>query len=340
MRGLCGIHRVRGNIIRPLLEFRRGEIQAYLCKRGLTWREDASNRDFGRLRARIRHHLLPIVEASYSRLISAHLAGLAEQAQSEESLWETLLDYHCNLTAGLSNGVCAIDVKAILHGLPPGIQWPSRAQYAFGRRLIRRLAEQVCGAGNFPSAVHVEQVMRFAAGRTSGKSLDLPHGLQVARQFNRLVFSRRRNAPTQRISSSSYRQAIGIPEKGFLMVAVPETGERYCLNVFDWLETERETKDRLGALDPIRLHSTLILRNCEPGDAYWPVGAGGSKKVIKMLMARRVPAEVRRTWPVLTSAGSVVWAFGLPPARDFVGGPGTQTGMTVERLQPRPPHTF
>ena len=61
--GLGGIHPVvdcaRGVILRPFLETRRAEIQAWLREMGQAWREDATNADTAFTRNRIRHEVLP-----------------------------------------------------------------------------------------------------------------------------------------------------------------------------------------------------------------------------------------------------------------------------------------
>jgi tRNA(Ile)-lysidine synthase len=337
-RGLSAIHAVRGCVMRPLLETRRAEIRDYLGKRGMVWREDASNQDCGRLRARIRQGLLPTIEREYSPSIAIHLAELARQSQSEEALWATLVEDGFQRCVRNSQGKWNLDARDILNGLAGvgSIEWPAAAQQGFGRRMVRRVAEEVCGAGNFPAARHVEQVMELAATGTSGEHLDLPHGLQVTREFDRLVFSLLAQVGTLTGASAhsrAYQYSVRVPTAGSVNVSVPEIGESYCLKVFDWPGVARETREGLNALDPACLHSTLILRNWHPGDAYWPTGGGRSRKVGRMLMARRIPERIRKGWPVLTSGGEVVWVRGLPPARNVAAGPGTKTGLTVKELR-------
>src|SRR5262245_11694149 len=53
--GLAGIHPASAGLIRPLIEVTRDEVTEYLTSRGIPWREDASNRNLGFARNRIRH---------------------------------------------------------------------------------------------------------------------------------------------------------------------------------------------------------------------------------------------------------------------------------------------
>ena len=61
LAGLGGIHPRVGTIVRPLLGVRRAELRAYLKSKKQTWREDATNRDTTRMRARIRKKLMPVI---------------------------------------------------------------------------------------------------------------------------------------------------------------------------------------------------------------------------------------------------------------------------------------
>lgn len=96
-RGLAGmsgesVRRVDGidlTLIRPLLGVERAAITAYAAKHGLSWREDASNQSDFALRNRIRHRLLPEIEAVFGRdpreaiLRAADLAALDEAWATE-----------------------------------------------------------------------------------------------------------------------------------------------------------------------------------------------------------------------------------------------------------------
>ena len=58
-RGLCGIPRVRGNIIRPILDIKRDEIISHLDSIGQGYCTDSTNKDTVYLRNFIRHEIIP-----------------------------------------------------------------------------------------------------------------------------------------------------------------------------------------------------------------------------------------------------------------------------------------
>lgn len=84
--GLAGIEPRRADgVIRPLIDCRRFEVEAYLRRHGVGWIEDPSNRDEAFLRVRIRQRLLPLLMEEDPRLIE-HWALLADDARSYEEL--------------------------------------------------------------------------------------------------------------------------------------------------------------------------------------------------------------------------------------------------------------
>jgi tRNA(Ile)-lysidine synthase len=97
-------------------------------------------------------------------------------------------------------------------------------------------------------------------------------------------------------------------------VSVAELGKRLSLNLIDWPCAQSDTISDNQALDADLLRSPLILRNWRPGDAYKPRGRRVERKLKQMMLAERIPASQRGSWPVLESAGQVVWALGMAPA--------------------------
>ena len=92
--GLSAIHPVvtlaKGKILRPFLQTRRADIEAFLKQIDQPWREDSTNTDTAFTRNKIRHELLPHLRA-YNPNLDQSLANLAELAREEESRWQTEL---------------------------------------------------------------------------------------------------------------------------------------------------------------------------------------------------------------------------------------------------------
>ena len=76
-RGLAVLPPRAGGRIRPLLRARRSDILLHLCRHGVPYAEDPSNRDRRHQRVRVREELLPLL-ADLSPGIVGHLNALAD----------------------------------------------------------------------------------------------------------------------------------------------------------------------------------------------------------------------------------------------------------------------
>ncbi len=343
--GLAGIYPAAGAIVRPLLGTRRESLRDYLRANGQTWREDSTNRDVRRTRARIREQLLPVIEANFSAEIVGHLGELARLAREEGNFWDALVEDRFQALArreGDDVRVAARDMLAPLElQMAAGQNRASRKCNEFGplrmltERLVRRLYEEVRGDRRELSANHVEQVMRLASGSSSGHRVELPGGITVRRTFGELIYCRgevaRRNTDDGTAKqASAYEYTVSLPLRRTATVSIPELGKCFRLKVIDWPVTESDTSKDANALDADLLRSPLILRNWRPGDAYRPHGRRHERKLKSMFLAGRVPSGERAAWPVLESDGRVIWAHGMPAAEDFRAKENTRAGVVIE----------
>jgi tRNA(Ile)-lysidine synthase len=78
-------------IVRPFLGIWRGEIDAYIKKHRLKFREDASNKDLASLRNRIRRRIIPHLEKTVGRNIRQSIWRAAMIAAEEENWIEDQL---------------------------------------------------------------------------------------------------------------------------------------------------------------------------------------------------------------------------------------------------------
>jgi tRNA(Ile)-lysidine synthase len=343
--GLAGIYPVAGFVVRPLLCVRRHELRDYLRAAGETWREDSTNFDLQRLRARIRSRLVPLLEREFSPRIAERLGELARLSREDNEFWTALTENRfealverneksLSIRASDLLEPMALRAAALANESPRSVQEiPSRA---LTERLIRRLYQELRGSRQGLGAHHVEQVIRLAAVSGGGHRVELPGGAVVEKNFGKLTFALqnggcRKGSPGRASQDSvAFAYSIKLPEHGCTSVSVPELQKRFRLKVIDWTCAERETSTGRTALDAALLRMPLILRNWRPGDAYRPLGRRQIHKLKQMFAEGRIPLRDRAAWPVLESAGHVVWARGMAPAREFCAGEGTVAGVVIE----------
>lgn len=347
--GLAGIHPTAGAVVRPLLAIRREDLRAYLRLHQQSWREDSTNLDVQRVRARIRARLLPLLEREFSPAVVGRLSELARLAREEQEFWSALIEDRFQVLFrrgehgwSIRAGDLIAPVKLPAAIVPRGEARESlrtSVEKPVTEHLIRRVYHELRGTRQGLAARHVEQVIKLASCPGSGRRAELPGGVIVENNFGELNFalSQERGTAANRVSrsaaSNAYTYAVELPEHGCATISVPELQRRFRLKVIDWTFAERETRQGCSALDADRLRMPLILRNWRPGDAYRPLGRRQTHKLKSLFAAGRIPVRDRARWPILESDGQVIWALGMPPAREFCAGEGTAIGVVIEDEQ-------
>ncbi|MGD0482815.1 MAG: tRNA lysidine(34) synthetase TilS [Terracidiphilus sp.] len=300
-----------GAIVRPLLDTKRSEIEAYLNALGQPWREDSTNRDLTFTRNRIRHELLPLLEGWNPRL-REHLAQMAELAQDEEAWWQAEL---ARLAAQLilpgrpargggraaGEGSVAIEVSR-LAALAPAVQ----------RRLVRHAAQQFGAALDFAAT---EAVRSLALCGRAGQRLALPQGLRAERTARELRFSVAPEPAAEGKSGGAPQVQYTVAIPGDL--DAPEFGVRLriALTNHEALENGQEVHEN-GRVGGSVLPQTATLRNWKPGDRVRLRYSSGLRKVKEVLERKHVTGTERVLWPVLEAGGRVVWMKGVELERE------------------------
>jgi tRNA(Ile)-lysidine synthase len=153
-------------IVRPLLGVWRSEIDNYVRKHRLKFREDASNKNLAPLRNRIRRRILPYLEKSAGRNIRVNIWRAAMIAAEEESWIETLAKDSANEDVDLS-------VKK-LRDLPIALQ---------RRRILKWLRSGDVAEIGFEVVESVRSLLHHEAARSK---VNLPQDRHVRRRAGKI----------------------------------------------------------------------------------------------------------------------------------------------------------
>jgi tRNA(Ile)-lysidine synthase len=291
-------------IVRPMLETSREQVLEFLHEIGQTWREDASNQDRVYLRNRVRHDLLPLLEREFNSNLRVVLAQSAELARDEEAWW--------------ARAVAEVfDSRAIRPGEPFPAGDFAALEIAMQRRVLRAMAEAEGAALDFDD---VERA-RAAVLEGSAGSQQVSGGLtiELRRHLNGPVtFRLRAQGFVGETQGLLYDYAFEVPGSQ----DIPELGFR--------LRAERVVGEVPGSLTCALAGRTLRLRNWRAGDRFHAQGRGSEKKIKELFQLYRIPAAERTTWPVVESAGEIVWVLGFPPSADWGAKPGEEHSLLFE----------
>jgi len=291
--GLVSMGPVSGSTIRPLIQAGRDEVEAYLTEKNQSWRTDSSNFDLGFARNRLRHAVIPELESRFNPSLIQTLARTVEILEAEDAWMRAVADQWLSEHGRKEDNDFLIPA-AELKSAPAGLV-----------RRILRTALRLAGSGlRDVSFDHIEAVRALLEEGKSGKFVQIPGGLQAAREFGRLVF---RQAPA---AWADYTYELKIPGE----VHIPEVGKVFRAEI-----VEIEANQALGQrvfVDGESIGPYVTIRNWKPGDYYRPVGLPAGK-LKKLFQRARIPRGHRMRWPVIVADSTIVWVASFPVSREF-----------------------
>ena len=292
--GLSAIRPRNGNVIRPLLDARRADVEAFLREAGEPWRDDASNADTAIARNRVRHDVMPSLKAAGGDGVVDALARTAALIQDDADELE-------RLAIEMAASVVLPDGRLDVRGL-------ERASPALSRRVVRAALEAAAG-GRFLSLEHVEAVRSLIKGETH--AIQVP-GVRAVREPDAI-----RLEPLEEIADATPFEAalavpgaVEVPEAGLLMsaeVATISTGDFAAMRA-------RGDAVAVQGVESAR----LTVRSRRPGDALRPLGAPGRRKLQDVFVDHKIARGARDRVPVVVDeAGRIIWVVGHTIADEF-----------------------
>jgi tRNA(Ile)-lysidine synthase len=321
VRGLSGIapEQREKHLVRPLLRITRPEVEAYLNSLHQPWHTDSSNQDLSHTRNRVRHTLLPLLEKDFNPAVRLTLAELAEVARQEDQYWQKELELLLprlvrhgkptrsgRSTTGAAAHTLSLDLDA-LRNLPE-----------FIRGLVfHKTADQLGVALEFK---HIQLLTELMRQPKSARRFSLPNGLCVTAGLRELRFSLEAEKAT-----SNYLYSLPIPGE----VRLPELRKTIRAQVISAGKQTISGYNTASLLNRTLLAPELTIRNWRAGDRFFPAHSQSPKKVKELLQPSRLGAKFssteRKLWPVIESAGEIVWIRGFPVAQAFA----VQSGEAV-----------
>lgn len=282
LRGLAGIPPVLGRVVRPLIERTRREVIAYLAELDQPYLTDPTNLTGKYARNRIRSEVLPVLRELYPGTARnlARAASLArEDLEALEGLVEGVFD---------RRGEEAVASLGALLGLTPALR----------RHAVRRAYSAVLPDAPPLGSALVGAVLELAGGGEGTRTLDLPGGVVVAaRGGEELAFYERaepRAEPPEGERGIRVGETVVFGGWGISASEVPDYDPRDA------------ARAEVAYLDASK--GPYGVRAVREGDIIRPLGLGGTKKVLRAMMDRKVPGDLRRRTPIVVGgSGEVAW---------------------------------
>ena len=297
-RGLGGIVPVRdGLFVRPLLSTTKDEIVTYLRSRNIPFVEDASNCDLRFMRNRVRHELLPLLQARYNRRIVRRLDWTAKILRDDEAYFDDLLSGEV-----LPRVVKSSWSTKIVLDVPQFFTY----HVAIRRRVLRRVIMRLSLSPYFPTAETIERLLRLTEEDAGFSTVT---GAVQAQRFKSLLILSRGNLPP----FVRLLQVPGITDIPELQASVSVHYIQLSDENLSYHNPDRALLD----VDTIADLPSMTVRSRVPGDTFHPYGTKGRKSVARYLLDAKVPRFLRDEIPVLVDRQDILWVIGQRIAHPY-----------------------
>jgi tRNA(Ile)-lysidine synthase len=315
-------------LVRPLLSTWRVDIMTYLEQHNIQPTTDSSNLDTTYFRNRLRHELLPYLEAYNPRFRK----NLLRQGQIVQADYEVIMQQ-------VKDAWNATLVKE-----EPDLLSFHQSAFLMQPIAIRRYLLRHAIAYHYPSLRDIdfeciERGLQFLAHRRTHGQVDLMVGLRLVCEGELFwLVSGQAGLPVADFPAILCGGLLTLDIPGVL--SLNDGWQLTCdreTDIPSAIRRSSENSDPYHAwLDASGLEFPLIVRCRKPGDALKPLGmAGHSMKISDLMINRKIPARARRTWPLLCSGAKILWVPGCRQGEIARVGTGSRSVVHLSLLRHR-----
>jgi tRNA(Ile)-lysidine synthase len=274
----------RVRLIRPLLDCGKTELRAYAEAKKISFREDATNTVVDIFRNRIRHELIPLLEAKYQPALPRVIARLIDLLGAESEVMAESAHKLRTRRSGLAKAPLALQRRVLQQQI---IEMGYKPQFSLVEWLRMRPGKPIClGTGVRLSADEDGKVQLL---KQEAKPFETDEELAVDWEAGagEVVFGGKKLGWQVEAGSNL---GHSLPKH--------QSGREY----FD--------ADKVGA--------PIILRNWRAGDRFWPIGMKGMVKLQDWFTDLKIPREQRHRLVIATTgSGDIFWIQGQRISEKF-----------------------
>jgi tRNA(Ile)-lysidine synthase len=290
LSGVTGIAPVRGNVIRPLINISRGEIELYLNENNIPFVTDSSNFSLKYARNAVRNVVIPALAKHVNPAVLENVIKFADLAHADDAFLTGLA--RKGLTACYREGGIVIEellnyhevlqkriIREWLRGENPSDNENSAKNAKTAEYLLKNIG-----------SCHIEEILSLL-NSVSGKKTVLPGGVIVKREFDKIKIE------NDKIGQDffyilHYNSTIFVKESGLTVqvsLSELEGGKPVYL--------KKETA----------ANKNLCVRNRRNGDSIFFSGIGGHKKLKDLFIEKKLARALRSRVPIMASGSEVLW---------------------------------
>ena len=295
-RGLSGIKYKRGNIVRPLLDVSREEIEAYLKSEGISWCEDSTNKIEIYARNKLRLSVVPLLK-KISGKAEEHIVSAAKLISEDNSFLDDM--------AKKARDECFFGEYLLCKNFSENPE-----------PIKRRIAADVLQEWG-AEEITTDKVKTFLSFVTieSGKKFDINAVFYAEKSYDRIILLKKEVS----CDFSSVFSEVCI-------------GDNWEIKTYFSKETIKKKNNNIAVFDGDKLSLPLTVRYRRTGDRMSPLGMNGTKKLSDVFSDAKVEKHRRDKVPIVEKDGKILFVCGLRQSSDFSVDNATANYIVIEYI--------
>ncbi len=324
LKGLCGIPKVRGNIIRPIIDITRQQVEEYCRENNIEYVTDSTNSENEYSRNKIRNIVIPVlkdINPSFENSVTRLTQIVSQQLTVVTNLADELLK-----KSKVKNGYNCTELLT--------------ADFVIIKQAIINLFRDI-GCHTYEEK-HLELIINLIKNKQG--VVQLPKGYAVStkqgilRIYSKKTFNNE-NIVNAEISSDDFNSLI---EEG---ISFPSENQTFIINnqKIEIIFFAKQEFDKIAKVHNLLVKNALdydiitgksLFRTRQPRDVFKQRSRGVTKTLKKLFIESKIPQEQRDKIPVLANDNTVFWVSGFGVSQECAVTDKTETValITVENI--------
>lgn len=296
LEGFTGIPPVNQKSVRPLLAFSRDDITLFAIKNGIVWREDRSNASIKYVRNKVRHKVIPILKELNPHVLESFQNTIEYLNESQSIINDAVKNITANVVS-YENDVLKISCKEIE-------KLSNKKAYLY----------------------QLLQAYGFTAWNDIVDLISAQPGKQVFSDTHRLLKDRNFLILTTINKSQSIKGPILIDQK------VSEITNPIKLTIQNTDDYTSKNKEQI-IIDKDLVNYPLSLKKWHHGDAMYPTGMIGSKKISQLFKDNKLSLlDKEKIWILADAKDHIIWVIGLRQDRRYLANKTSKNRLKISYL--------
>ena len=296
LEGFTGIPPVNQKSVRPLLAFSRDDITLFAIKNGIVWREDRSNASIKYVRNKVRHKIIPILKELNPHVLES---------------FQNTIEYLNESQSIINDAVKNITAKVV----------------SYENDVLKISCKEIDKLSNKKAYLYqLLQAYGFTAWNDIVDLISAQPGKQVFSNTHRLLKDRNFLILTTINKSQSIKGPILIDQK------VSEITNPIKLTIQNTDDYTSKNKEQI-IIDKDLVNYPLSLKKWHHGDAMYPTGITGSKKISQLFKDNKLSLlDKEKIWILADAKDHIIWVIGLRQDRRYLANKTSKNRLKISYL--------